>query len=78
MHDFKFKKNELYCENVKVADVAKAVGTPFYLYSHNTLVDHLTKIQTRICQSQPHCLLCHEIQWQFGCAQNIGQLRGWF
>ncbi len=53
MHDFKFKNNELYCENVKVADVAKAVGTPFYLYSHNTLVDHLTKIQRAFAKVNP-------------------------
>ena len=53
MHDFKFKNNELYCENVKVADVAKAVWTPFYLYSHNTLVDHLTKIQRAFAKVNP-------------------------
>lgn len=53
MHDFKFKNSELYCENVKVADVAKAVGTPFYLYSHNTLVDHLTKIQRAFAKVNP-------------------------
>ena len=45
MHDFKFKNNELYCEAVKVRDVAKKMGTPLYLYSHNTLVDHFTKIK---------------------------------
>lgn len=53
MHDFKFKNKELYCENVKVAEVAKAVGTPFYLYSHNTLVDHLTKIQKAFAAVNP-------------------------
>ncbi|MCB9757839.1 MAG: diaminopimelate decarboxylase [Candidatus Omnitrophica bacterium] len=53
MHDFKFRNKELYCENVKVADVAKAVGTPFYLYSHNTLVDHLTKIQRAFAKVNP-------------------------
>ena len=45
MHDFKFKSGELYCEDVRVAAIAQSVGTPFYLYSHHTLVDHLTKIQ---------------------------------
>lgn len=45
MHDFKFKNNELYCENVKVSTIAKRVGTPCYVYSYNTLIDHLTKIQ---------------------------------
>ena len=28
-----------------MAEIAEKVGTPFYLYSHHTLVDHLTKIQ---------------------------------
>ena len=45
MHDFKFKNGELHCESVKVSTIAKKVGTPFYLYSHNTIVDHFTKIQ---------------------------------
>jgi diaminopimelate decarboxylase len=53
MHDFQFKNNELYCENVKVAQVAEAVGTPFYLYSHHTLVDHLTKIQKAFAPVDP-------------------------
>lgn len=53
MHDFKFRNKELYCENVKVTAVAKAVGTPFYLYSHNTLVDHLTKIQRAFAKVNP-------------------------
>ncbi|VAW16560.1 Diaminopimelate decarboxylase, partial [hydrothermal vent metagenome] len=53
MHDFKFKKGELYCEDVKVASVAKKVGTPFYLYSHNTLVDHFTKIQKAFQEINP-------------------------
>ncbi len=56
MHDFKFKNGELYCEDVKVADVAKEVGTPFYLYSHHTLVDHFTKIQTAFREISP--LIC--------------------
>ena len=45
MHDFIFKNNELYCEQVRVEAVAQKVGTPFYLYSHHTIVDHFTKIQ---------------------------------
>lgn len=56
MHDFKVKNGELYCEDVKVADVAARVGTPFYLYSHNTLTDHLTKIQKAFAPVNP--LIC--------------------
>ena len=56
MHDFKFKTGELYCESVKVSTIAKAVGTPFYLYSHHTLVDHFTKIKKAFARVNP--LIC--------------------
>ena len=53
MHDFKFRKNELYCEATKVGSIARKVGTPFYLYSHHTLVDHFTKIQKAFAPVNP-------------------------
>lgn len=56
MHDFKFKNGELYCENVRVSSIAQKVGTPFYLYSHHTLVDHFTKIQKAFNPVEP--LIC--------------------
>jgi diaminopimelate decarboxylase len=40
MHDFVYKNGELYCEGVPVKSVAQRVGTPFYLYSSNTLMSH--------------------------------------
>lgn len=40
MNHFNYQDNQLYCEGVPVADIAKAVGTPFYLYSHATLRHH--------------------------------------
>ncbi len=40
MNYFNYIDNELWCEEVPVAEVAKAVGTPFYLYSHRTLKRH--------------------------------------
>jgi diaminopimelate decarboxylase len=40
MHHFDYRNGELYCEDVAVAAIAKAVGTPFYLYSHATLKRH--------------------------------------
>ncbi|GMV51063.1 MAG: Diaminopimelate decarboxylase [Nitrospirae bacterium] len=40
MHDFQYKQGELYCEEVPLSRVAKEVGTPCYVYSHNTLVQH--------------------------------------
>lgn len=40
MNHFNYKNNHLYCEDVKVADIASKVGTPFYLYSHATVKQH--------------------------------------
>ncbi len=40
MHHFKYRDNELYCEDVPVQRIAEQIGTPFYLYSHATLKRH--------------------------------------
>ena len=40
MHHFQYKNNALYGEDVPVSEIAEAVGTPFYLYSHATLMQH--------------------------------------
>ena len=40
MHHFQYRQNELYCEDIPVRQIAKEVGTPFFLYSHATLVRH--------------------------------------
>lgn len=40
MHHFQYKNNDLYCEEARIADIARDVGTPFYLYSHATLKKH--------------------------------------
>ena len=40
MNYFARRKGELYCEEVAVAKIAAAVGTPFYLYSQKTLLRH--------------------------------------
>ncbi len=40
MHHFHHRNGELHAEDVPVARIAEAVGTPFYLYSHATLMQH--------------------------------------
>jgi len=45
MHEFRYKNNTLFCESVRVEDIADKFGTPFYLYSHQTLVDHFQKLK---------------------------------
>ncbi len=40
MNHFHYKKNELHCEGVPLAKIAREVGTPTYVYSYATLIRH--------------------------------------
>lgn len=40
MHDFIYKNRELYAEDVPIKKIVEKVGTPLYIYSHNTLLRH--------------------------------------
>lgn len=42
MHHFQYRNGNLYCEEVKISDIAEEVVTPFYLYSYATLSRHFT------------------------------------
>lgn len=45
MHRFEYKGKEFYCEETPIAKIAKEVGTPFYLYSIGTFLDHYLKLK---------------------------------
>ncbi|MBL7156960.1 MAG: diaminopimelate decarboxylase [Candidatus Omnitrophica bacterium] len=60
MHRFKYKGRSLYCENVRVARIAKEVGTPLYIYSRNTLLDHYRKIEKALKGLSP--LICFSVK----------------
>ncbi len=60
MHEFTFKNNQLYCENIRVSEIAKKVPTPFYLYSYKTLIDHYRKIKTAFREIKP--LICFSVK----------------
>ena len=57
MHFFEYKNRELYCEGLPVEQIAQKVGTPFYLYSYNTLVRHFT-VFNQAFEQIPH-LVCY-------------------
>ena len=40
MHDFQFIGNELHAEKVPVRRIMEEIGTPFYLYSYQTICNH--------------------------------------
>jgi len=60
MHEFKYKNNLLYCEKIKVQTLAQRFGTPLYVYSHATLVDHFIKLENAFRQINP--LICYSVK----------------
>lgn len=60
MHDFFYKEGELYCEKVRVRDIAQKAGTPVFIYSYKTFVEHLEKIQKAFRPIKP--LICYSMK----------------
>ena len=53
IHEFQYRNGELFCEQVKVADVVKKAGTPLYLYSHTMIIDHFRKVRDAFAPVKP-------------------------
>jgi diaminopimelate decarboxylase len=60
MHYFQYKDGDLHCEEVPIATIADSVGTPFYLYSHKTLVRHFKAFDSPF-EKVPH-LVCYSVK----------------
>lgn len=48
MDHFDLRKGELYCEDVPLADIAAAVGTPVYVYSTATMRRHVAAMRSAL------------------------------
>ncbi len=57
MRNFDYKKNDLYCESVAIKDIAKKVGTPFYVYSYKSFTDSYTELAKAFKSIKP--LICY-------------------
>lgn len=57
MNYFKYRKGELYCENVPIKEIAAAVGTPLYVYSYRTFERHF-QVFDKAFRKIPH-LICY-------------------
>ncbi|MBV9008332.1 MAG: diaminopimelate decarboxylase [Verrucomicrobia bacterium] len=44
MHSFHYRDGELFCEEVRLAQAAEEFGTPLYLYSAATILDHYHRL----------------------------------
>ena len=60
MNEFKYRGDELYCENVLVRGIASEVGTPLYLYSQKTLEKHFTAFDSAF-SAVPH-ITCYSVK----------------
>lgn len=60
MHDFLFRKNNLYCEDIRVEDLAKRFATPLYIYSYRTLINHFIKLRQAFKTINP--LICYSVK----------------
>jgi diaminopimelate decarboxylase len=57
---FQYKKGLLFAENVDVDTIAQQVGTPVYVYSKATILDHFKKIQAAYAQLDT--LICYSVK----------------
>jgi len=60
VNDFVYRNGALCCEELRVSDIAKKVGTPFYLYSRNTLVNHYQVVDQAFSELQH--IICFSVK----------------
>ncbi len=57
MNYFEYRDSELYCEDVPISEIVRAVGTPLYIYSYKTFERHF-RVFDDAFQGVPH-LVCY-------------------
>ena len=60
MNHFDYRSGELYAEDVPIARIAAAVGTPFYCYSAATLTRHYRVFADAVADLDP--LICYAVK----------------
>ena len=60
MHEFKYRRSNLYCEGLKIQDLTRRFGTPLYVYSYHTLIDHFVKLKNAFREIRP--LICYSVK----------------
>ena len=60
METFQYRENELFCEGTSLRAVAEQYGTPLYVYSKNSVIDHCRWIE-RSFGSTDH-LSCYAVK----------------
>lgn len=60
MDTFQYKGGELYCEDVRVADLAAKYGTPLFVYSQAKFLHEFNAIKTAFAEVDP--VLCYSVK----------------
>jgi diaminopimelate decarboxylase len=60
VHLFRYRDGQLHCEDVDLARVAEELGTPTYVYSAGTILDHYARLDTAL-QSLDH-VICYAVK----------------
>ncbi len=60
MRNFSYHRNNLYCEGSKVNEIAEKIGTPFYLYSKNSVCNQYEKFKQAFSPLSP--LICYSLK----------------
>jgi diaminopimelate decarboxylase len=60
MDSFNYRDGNLHCEDLPVEKLAEDFGTPLYVYSQATLLDHFNKIKEAFAELDP--LICFAVK----------------
>lgn len=60
MHEFRYRSGRLCCESVPVERLARKFGTPLYVYSQDTLTQHVEKLRVALAAVAP--LICYSVK----------------
>jgi len=60
MHSFHYRDGELYCEDVALARAADEFGTPLYVYSAGTILDHYRRLDAALAPLDH--LICYAVK----------------
>jgi diaminopimelate decarboxylase len=60
VHFFRYRNGHLFCEDVDLARVAEELGTPTYVYSAGTILDHYTRLDAALAPLDH--LICYAVK----------------
>jgi diaminopimelate decarboxylase len=60
VHSFHYRDGKLYCEDVDLGRVVQEFGTPLYIYSAGTILDHYQRLNRALGDIDP--LICYAVK----------------